>query len=143
MSASVWDAVRIQQAAQLGTAHVTTDDERRNDALQLIALYKAMTPDEQYREHYDHLDNACPLDELMTNDMAHRLLPNGVGCPLCKDDPSPFEDAPFALDAAEQCADCERWFPPSQLVTDAKGHEELCVSCREQRDINATIPHDD
>ena len=72
------------------TGHVTTDDERRRDLLQVIALYDAMTPQDRYSEHYSHLTQGCPIEQ-DTNDGQHRLLPDGVGCPLCANDPSPFE----------------------------------------------------
>jgi hypothetical protein len=72
-------------------AHIQTDDERRNDLLQVIKLYDAMSDSDRYAEHYDHVSHGCPIDQ-DTNDGQHRLLPDGVGCPLCKDDPSPFDE---------------------------------------------------
>lgn len=76
------------------TGHVQTDDERRNDALQLIAAYAHMTDLERGAEAYAHVDSGCPL-ELSTNDGQHRLLPDGVGCPLCAEtyaNWNPFEE---------------------------------------------------
>ena len=83
--------------------HVQTDDERRRDLLQIIKGYEAMSELDRGAEAYDHASHGCPIDQ-DTNDLQHRLLPDGVGCPLCRDLPSPFDDAALLVADTEEAS---------------------------------------
>ena len=55
-----------------------------------------------------------------------------------------YSSAILEEDAEEQgwaeCQDCEEWFCPEHHVPDKDCHVELCLDCRHERDIQATIP---
>lgn len=121
------------------TGHVQTDDERRNDALMLIVYLSALTGADREAAHYDHVSHGCPLEDLLTNDLQHRLLPANCDCPLCANDPSPFEtqadgvrEFSIATDGAA-CVDCGA---TTDVGLSDDGREELCYACHHARRVD-------
>lgn len=78
-------------------------------------------------------------------DAGYQDVPPHFTCSLCPT-PDPWHEQGVVLeeDAEKEgwaeCDDCEEWFCKAHHVPDQDCHVELCVECREARDLAAVTP---